>query len=70
MNTNTKENYKADSLSYPIPEQWRGVNIRTLFPRIPRKNGNIDFDIFDFEMLFKDKATNYLIRTGNTAIRN
>ncbi len=54
-------------LDYRVPEQWRSrVNIHTLYPPIPRNTGNVEFDIFDFKMLFDDEATQTLIRTGNT----
>ncbi len=54
-------------LNYKVPAQWRsGANIRTLYPPIPRNTAGVEFDIFDFQMLFDDKATQTLIRTGNT----
>ena len=57
----------ADILDYQVPEQWRnGVKIHKLYPAIPRFTQNINFDIFDFEVLFNDRATNDLIRKGNT----
>lgn len=54
-------------LAYQVPEEWRkGVSIHTLYRSIPRKGGDIDFDIFDFEMLFNDEETKDLIKRGNT----
>ncbi|HEY6436072.1 MAG TPA: hypothetical protein VIY47_05750, partial [Ignavibacteriaceae bacterium] len=54
-------------LNYQIPPEWRGqAKIHTLYPPIPKHTGNIDFDIFDFEMLFNDPATKELIRSGKT----
>lgn len=56
-----------DLLKYQVPPEWRDeVRIRTLYPPIPKHTGNINFDIYDFDMLFKDPATRELIRTGKT----
>jgi DNA polymerase III alpha subunit len=56
-----------DLLIYQIPPEWRGqAKMHTLYPPIPKHTGNIDFDIFDFEMLFNDPATKELIRSGKT----
>jgi len=56
-----------DILAYQVPEQWlSGVSIHTLYRSIPRNTHDVDFDIFDFDMLFNDRATINLIRTGNT----
>lgn len=47
--------------------EWRNrVNIKTLYPPIPRSTDRIDFNIYDFEMLFNDEPTKELIRTGRT----
>ena len=54
-------------LTYQIPVEWRDVvRIHTLYPPIPKNTGNINFDIYDFDMLFNDTATKELIRTGKT----
>ena len=54
-------------LNYQIPPEWRGqAKIHTLYPPMPKHTGNIDFDIFDFDMLFNDPATKELIRAGKT----
>jgi len=56
-----------NSLHYRIPPEWRDeVRIHTLYPPIPKNTGNINFDIFDFDMLFSDPVTKELIRTGKT----
>jgi len=56
-----------DLLNYQVPPEWRDeVKIRTLYPPIPKHTGNINFDIYDFDMLFNDTATKELIRTGKT----
>ena len=53
---------------YHLPETNRNaaVNITTLYPVLPRNAGNVNFDIYNYEMLFNDKPTNNLIREGNT----
>ena len=43
-----------------------GMRISSLYPVIPRGRGDADFDIYDYEMLFRDPATVELIRTGKT----
>jgi DNA polymerase III alpha subunit len=54
-------------LHYRVPPEWReGVRIHTLYPPIPKFTGNIDFDIYDFDMLFNDPATKKLIKSGKT----
>jgi DNA polymerase III alpha subunit len=58
---------KEDYLKYQVPEQWRnGPSVRSLYPPVPVKTGAVDFDIYDFEMLFNDEATKDLIRTGRS----
>ena len=57
----------VDILTYQVPPEWReGTRIHSLYPQIPRKKGNIRFDIFDFEMLFNDEKTRKLLRAGQT----
>ncbi|MBT8378690.1 MAG: hypothetical protein KJN64_05640 [Ignavibacteria bacterium] len=56
-----------DLLIYQVPPEWRDVpKVHALYPPIPKNTGNIDFDIFDFDMLFNDPATKKLICTGKT----
>ena len=56
-----------DLLIYQVPPEWRdAARVHTLYPPIPKNTGNIDFDIFDFDMLFNDPAAKELIRTGKT----
>ncbi len=49
---------------------YRPKGIKPVIPRfyapIPRKTKNIDFDIYDFEMIFNDEETKKIIRDGNT----
>lgn len=57
----------AENRLYMLPEEWRTEpKIATLYPPLPKNQGGVKFDIFDFEMLFNDAATNRLIRTGQT----
>lgn len=57
----------AENRLYMLPEEWRTEpKIATLYPPLPKNKGGVKFDIFDFEMLFNDAATNRLIRTGQT----
>jgi hypothetical protein len=52
---------------YLLPEQWRqGPNIRTLYPPIPLNTSAVDFDIYNFNMLFNDEKTKELLRAGRT----
>jgi DNA polymerase III alpha subunit len=62
----TMEKQTDDFLSYQVPEQWRQGSIRSLYPPIPAKTAGVDFDIYDFNMLFNDEPTKELIRTGKT----
>jgi len=54
-----------DMQSYRLPGTSRS-NVTSLYPTLPRKRGKVNFDIYDYEMLFRDKATNDLIREGRT----
>ena len=51
--------------NYSLPNQ-DNLRIATLYPVIPRKTDAVQFDIYDYEMLFADKKTVDLIRKGNT----
>lgn len=58
---------ETEELTYQPPKEWReNKKMVSLYPPIPRNIGAVDFDIYDFEMLFNDEATNNLIRTGQT----
>ena len=63
-----ENNSKTEELlNYQVPPEWRDeIKIRTLYPPIPKHTGNINFDIYDFDMLFNDPATKELIRSGKT----
>jgi DNA polymerase III alpha subunit len=58
---------KIKELTYQPPKEWReSTKILSLYPPIPQNTAGVNFDIYDFEMLFNDKSTNDLIRTGQT----
>lgn len=58
---------KTEELTYQPPKEWReSTKVLSLYPPIPRNTDAVDFDIYDFEMLFNDEPTNNLIRTGQT----
>ncbi|RMD49181.1 MAG: hypothetical protein D6830_05400 [Ignavibacteria bacterium] len=56
-----------DLTKYSLPA---GKNGKTLIPQIrpplPRQKGGVEFDIYDYEMLFSDPGTKELIREGKT----
>ncbi len=37
-----------------------------IYPPLPRKSGKVNFDIYDYQMIFNDEPTKKLIREGNT----
>lgn len=51
--------------NYRLPGTSRS-RVTNLYPTLPRKTGKVNFDIYDYQMLFRDKATNDLIREGRT----
>lgn len=65
MNTNFYT-YSNEDLGYDKPPEWRGNNLISIYTPIPRNSGRVNFDIYDYNMLFNDEATKELIRTGNT----
>lgn len=67
MNTNLFKMTKSSHITYQPPKEWiEGLKVKTIYPPIPRKTDEVDFDIYDFEMLFNDKPTTDLIRSGRT----
>ncbi|NWF90930.1 MAG: hypothetical protein HXY50_15905 [Ignavibacteriaceae bacterium] len=62
--------FAQNSTEYPYyetPKEWRNnLHIYSLYPPIPRCTQNINFDIYDFEMLFNDKLTIELLKNGRT----
>lgn len=67
---NTTENSNTILLNmqeYHLPEGRRGSRTAaTIYAPLPRKTGAIDFDIYDYEMLFGDEGTKKIIREGDT----
>lgn len=67
---NTTENSNTILLNmqdYHLPESRRGSRAAaTIYAPLPRKTGAIDFDIYDYEMLFNDEGTKKIIREGDT----
>jgi len=62
-----KESQLIDMHDYALPEnQGRRFSIPTIRNPIPCKTGGVDFDIYDYKMLFNDEGTRQLIRTGKT----
>lgn len=58
---------ETEELTYQPPKEWReSTKMLSLYPPIPKNTAGVDFDIYDFEMLFNDEPTNNLIRTGQT----
>lgn len=58
---------ETEELTYQPPKEWReSIKVLSLYPPIPRNTRTVDFDIYDFEMLFNNKKTNDLIRKGQT----
>lgn len=54
-------------LAYQVPKEWRNEpHIYSLLPAIPKYTKNIDFDIFDFDMIYRDEPTKDLLRKGKT----
>lgn len=54
-----------DMTNYRLPAQ-PGTKILSLHRPIPRKAAGIDFDIFDYDFLFKDPKTLDMIKRGRT----
>jgi DNA polymerase III alpha subunit len=56
-----------DLKSYRLPNDLdRQVKITNLYPLIPRKTRNVNFDIYDYESLFRDERVKKMIRNGDT----
>lgn len=49
-----------------ITEKGKRLLFPSLHPLIPRNEGKIGFDIYDYNMLFNDEPTKKIIREGNT----
>lgn len=69
MNTNLLNSIDVfeHRLEYLPPKEWlQSRKVKRIFPPINQATKKLGFDIFDFAMLFNDKQTNTLIRTGKT----
>ena len=53
-----------DLKTYKLPSKSKIIG--RIHPAIPRRNGSVSFDIYDYEKIFNDEATRKLIREGNT----
>ncbi len=62
-----KETSPLDLGDYHLPEaKNKRLGIAVLHPPLPRKEGNVNFDIYDYEMLFGDREVQKMIREGRT----
>jgi DNA polymerase III alpha subunit len=50
---------------YSLPRNER-FDFPTIYSQLPRNRGNINFDIYDYNYLFKDEGTKRIIREGRT----
>ncbi len=56
-----------DLSTYVLPnDRGRDLSLTKIYEPIPRKGSGVDFDIYDYEMLFNDAPTVSLIREGRT----
>ncbi|MDP4172861.1 MAG: hypothetical protein Q8933_02735 [Bacteroidota bacterium] len=58
-----------DMKNYSLPAGNRvdaGLNLRQIYAVLPRNSKGVRFDIYNYEMLFKDEPTKRIIREGNT----
>jgi len=63
-----KKNTKTVLLNmqdYCLPQEGH-LQFPTIHKPLPRKKGNVNFDIYNYEMLFNDEATKNIIREGKT----
>jgi DNA polymerase III alpha subunit len=52
---------------YSLPQnKLKEKGLPVFHPPLPRNTDNVQFDIYDYEMLFNDEGTNKLIKEGNT----
>jgi len=62
-----KKEFSFDLKSYTLPETKRSKDVLpVVYPEIARNKGGVDFDIYDYEMLFNDEGTKKIIREGDT----
>lgn len=66
MDTNTDQAF-IDLKGYRLPnDRNQPVKITNLYPLIPRKTKNVNFDIYDYEFLFNNERVKKIIRGGDT----
>jgi DNA polymerase III alpha subunit len=59
--------FSIDMESYKLPETKRSKDaLPIVYPEIARNKGGVDFDIYDYNMLFNDEGTKKIIREGKT----
>ncbi len=62
-----KQAMNFDLSAYRLPNDRDGSpRVTKLYPAIPRNTPGVPFDIYDYDMLFRDEQTLDIIRTGNT----
>lgn len=66
METKNKISQLLDMQNYRMPEGKKELNVSTIYAPIPKIGGNIELDIYDYDMLFNDAPTNEIIRKGKT----
>ncbi|MCE1188799.1 MAG: hypothetical protein LWX56_06610, partial [Ignavibacteria bacterium] len=56
-----------DLSSYKLPQDRNGqARLATLYPALPRNSEQVPFDVYNYEMLFRDPGVLDIIRTGRT----
>jgi len=59
--------FTIDLENYKLPETKRSKDaLPVVYPEIARNKDGVDFDIYDYNMLFNDEGTKKIIREGNT----
>lgn len=52
---------------YQLPETKRSKDLLpVVYPELPRNSDGVDFDIYDYQMLFNDEGVKKIMREGNT----
>ncbi len=62
-----EKGFEIDLSNYQLPETKRSKDaLPVVYPEIARNKGGVDFDIYDYNMLFNDEGTKKIIREGDT----
>lgn len=61
-----KESGLLDMREYKLPAGKRRLDLTSIYAPIPRQGVGVDFDIYDYQMLFNDPPTRKIIREGKT----